>query len=120
MFKRKQILALTLVAMLLVVAVCGAFCATMISHNNHSCCPSSQSSATGMDHSADHKISGPALKVEAQRFETSDRIAIPQAVLPAATRSLSTERVTVYSPPTQLYAQAQVLDHRFKGSKDFI
>jgi hypothetical protein len=120
MFKRKQILALTLVAMLLVVAVCGAFCATMISQNNHSCCPSSQSSAGGMDHSADHKISGPALKIEAGRFEQMDRIAIPQAVLPTEIRSLSTERVTVYSPPTQLYAQIQVFDHQFKGSKDFI
>jgi len=120
MFKRKQILALALVAMLLVVAVCGAFCATMISQNNHSCCPSSQSSTGGMDHSADHKISGPALKIEANRVEQFDRIAVPQAVLPTAIRSLSTERVTVYSPPTQLYAQIQVFDHRFKGSKDFI
>jgi hypothetical protein len=73
-----------------------------------------------MDHSADHKISGPALKIEAGRFEQMDRIAIPQAVLPTEIRSLSTERVTVYSPPTQLYAQIQVFDHQFKGSKDFI
>lgn len=120
MFKRKQILALTLVAMLLVVAVCGAFCATMISQNNHSCCPSSQSSTSGMDHSADHKIAGPAAGVEIIKNEKTDRIDLSYVVAPQPARSLTTEKVTVYTVSSQSIALAAPLDHQFKGSKDFI
>lgn len=120
MFKQKSVLVISLIAVMLIVAFCGAYCATMMSQNNHSCCPSSQSSTGGMDHSADHKISGPAAAVEITKIEKINRTDVTDIIVIQPTRSLSTEKITIYSPPTQLIAQTDQYYYQFKGSKDFI
>lgn len=120
MISRKPILVTSLVAMLLALVICGAYCATMISEGGHSCCPTSQSSNCGMDHSADDKIAGPVPAVGLIKIEETDRIDLSDIISPKFKNNLIVEKITVYSSPGQLIALVAPLSHQFKGSKDFI
>jgi len=73
-----------------------------------------------MDHSSDHKITGPSATVEVVKIEKISRTDITDIIVIQPSRSLSTEKITVYSPPTQLIAQTDQYFYQFKGSKDFI
>ncbi len=120
MFKQKHVLVIPIVLIMLVVAICGAYCAPMLSQNGHSCCPTSQSSNCGMDHSTDDRLSGPVPAVELIKIEKTYRIDFSYIIYPQMKHSFTVEKVTIYSPPGQLIAIAAPLNHQFKGSKDFI